>query len=80
MYTIMHKDFKTRGLDLLSIWEAYRKERVNKVLTTVRENGMEERGGRRVMASSRWLESLLYGVSYCGTGPQAEWRGCMGTK
>jgi 2-polyprenyl-6-methoxyphenol hydroxylase-like FAD-dependent oxidoreductase len=43
MYTMTYKDFKTRLLDLLSIWETHRKERVKKVLSTARENGRKRR-------------------------------------
>jgi len=43
MYTMTHKNFKTRPLDLLSIWETHRKERVKRVLTTARENGRKRR-------------------------------------
>ena len=43
MYIMTHKDFKTRCLELLSIWEVHRKERVKKVLTMARENGRKRR-------------------------------------
>jgi 2-polyprenyl-6-methoxyphenol hydroxylase-like FAD-dependent oxidoreductase len=43
MYTMTHKDFKTRRLDLLSMWETHRKERIKKVLKAARENGKKRR-------------------------------------
>jgi 2-polyprenyl-6-methoxyphenol hydroxylase-like FAD-dependent oxidoreductase len=43
MYTMMHKDFNSRPLDLLSIWEAHRKERVKKVLNNAHANGRKRR-------------------------------------
>lgn len=42
-YTMMHKDFNSRRLDLLSIWETHRKERVKKVLDNARANGRKRK-------------------------------------
>jgi 2-polyprenyl-6-methoxyphenol hydroxylase-like FAD-dependent oxidoreductase len=38
MYTMTHKDFKAPPLDLLSVWETHRKDRVKRMLKKAREN------------------------------------------
>jgi 2-polyprenyl-6-methoxyphenol hydroxylase-like FAD-dependent oxidoreductase len=73
MYTMTHKDFETRHLDLLSIWETHRKERVKKVITASRENGRKRRPESNSVKQT--IKELVMWVQSVWNGPTGgmEW-------